>query len=232
MLVSAPQRPTTQWHLIKAYQLHFLSKFQIYYAFYLTYSQHLFTEKKKKKAFLKWNVSLFFLPQKLFIEREIKLFNNFLVLRVMTTAKRSNDLFSTLFWMAPLWESSSRTEPKQSPSSETVTLWQLHRFHSVSAVSVLFHNCDMFIIWKLSLPTLLVIMPSSVFDKKPAWAAPIADLVKQDFSVNSFWTTQELINEGSSLWPSGLMPACETSWDLGPFATGLTPGQKSPQSTK
>lgn len=50
MLVSAPQRPTTQWHLIKAYQLHFLSKFQIYYAFYLTYSQHLFTEKKKKKG--------------------------------------------------------------------------------------------------------------------------------------------------------------------------------------
>ena len=101
MLVSVPQRPTTQWHLIKAYHLHFLSKFQIYSAFYLTYSQHLFTEKKKKHF---WNeMILFFSPPEALLEQKIKLFNNFLVLRAMTTAKRSNDLFSTLFWMAPLW---------------------------------------------------------------------------------------------------------------------------------
>lgn len=106
----------------------------------------------------------------------------------MTTAKRSSDLFSTLFWMAPLWESSSRMEPKQSPSSETVTLWQLHRFHSVTAVSLLFHNCDMFIIWKLSLPTLLVIMPSSVFDKKPAWAASCCWSCKTRFQCEQTWT--------------------------------------------
>ena len=150
----------------------------------------------------------------------------------MTTAKRSNDLFSTLFWMAALWESSSRTELKQSPSSETVTLWQLHRFHSVTAVSLLFHNCDMFIIWKLSLPTLLVIMPSSVFDKKPAWSASCCWSCKTRFQCE-----QLLGHSGAHQWKIFTVAfrsdACLwDSWDLGPFAAGLTPGQKSPQATK
>lgn len=71
-----------QWHLIKAYHLHFFIQVS-YFEFYLgLFMKYLYLQKQN--TFLKQNKSLFLLEKNPLVERKIKL------LKVMTTEKRSN----------------------------------------------------------------------------------------------------------------------------------------------
>ena len=83
-------------------------------------------------------------------------------------------------------------------------------------------------------PPYLWSCPAQFLTKSQLGRPPAADLVKHDFSVNSFWAIQELINERSSLWPSGLMPACETAGTWDPLLQGshLDKSLLKPQNTK
>lgn len=86
-----------------------------------------------------------FCPRKLSVEWEIKPSSDFLVLKVMATKKRSNNLFFffRLLWMESLsriiLHNGARTKPFFKKSG---VLGLLHRFHSVSTLSWLFHKCD------------------------------------------------------------------------------------------
>lgn len=122
----------------------------------------------EQNTFLKWNNSPFS-PEAL-VEREMK------VRKVVTREEKQLMSACMIFSLLPQMKPLSADQPPELKQNKAllqkrITLWLLYRFYSVSTVSSLSYHCDMFIISKFYLPTLLVTMSSLAHDKKPAWAA-------------------------------------------------------------
>ena len=183
-----------------------------------------------------WNERiLFFLSQKLFIEREIKLFNNFLVLRVMTTAKRSNEwsflhivldgafvgiILQNWAKTKPFFRNSHPLTVAQISFSQCCVLalsqlWHIHYLKTLSAHPTCDHVQLSF--WqKASLGGSLLL---TLWNKISVWTAfgPLRSSSMKDLhcDLQVWW----LLVRQAGTWDPLLQ-------------TGLTPGQKSPQATK
>lgn len=130
----------TQWHLIKAYHLHFFIQVS-YFEFYLgLFIKCLYLQKQN--AFLKQNKSLFLLEKNPLVERKIKL------LKVMTTEKRSNQclwhsavhaaLDGAFVRGSPL-QNLTRTKPFFKKNHPLAAVWTIYNQHCFLALSQLWH---------------------------------------------------------------------------------------------
>lgn len=146
-----------------------------------------------------------FFPSKLLIEKEIKLFNNFLVLKAMMTENQSMSAAQS-FFHADLDGALSVAHPLESSQHKAF----LEKSHPLTAVWILFrHHCSLALsqLWhvhyfKIHCPPSLRPHPTQLITKSQLRQHSIADLVKHVSSAGSLFTTQELSKEISAVEPS------------------------------
>lgn len=199
MLVSASLKgPSIQWHLIKACRLSFLLMFCTFF-FFLTYTWHGFLSWNKMHFWNETIVSLSFLPPEALRRVGNKTFQWLFSSQGdgYQEEKQQSFFFFRLLWMESLsriiLHNGARTKPFFKKSG---VLGLLHRFHSVSTLSWLFHKCDNVHYLKNPLcPPCLWPCPAQLMTKSQFGWPPVAELVKHEFRAGSLSPTQELINE-------------------------------------
>lgn len=152
-----------------------------------------------------WNEKILFLPSKLLTEREIKLFDNFLVLKAMMTENQSMSVAQS-FFHADLDGDLSVAHPPESSQHKAF----LKKSHPLTTVRILFRqHCSLALsqLWhvhyfKILCPPSLRPHPTQLITKSQLGQHSTADLVKHVFSAGSLFTTQELIQERCAVEPS------------------------------